>query len=151
MRLTSRFTLQPAPRLLAAWAKLAFLPWPHPWPMLSSLPPENEFAGCRSIQPLWLRVQGCPHDAQCSNLCVRRFCVSLAISYSQSFASSFPQASTQASSDQGTAIFRKSCSVCHGIRPGETKVGDFYEKVSVHSEQAVRETIADGKGTMPAF
>ena len=48
-------------------------------------------------------------------------------------------------------MFRKSCSVCHGIRPGETKVGDFYEKVSVHSEQAVRETIADGKGTMPAF
>ena len=72
-----------------------------------------------------------------------------------SFARSSPQASTQASSDQGTAIFRKSCSVCHGIRPGQTKVGPslygLLREGSVHSEQAVRQTIADGKGTMPAF
>ena len=52
-------------------------------------------------------------------------------------------------------MFRKSCSVCHGIRPGETKVGSslygLLREGSVHSEQAVRQTIADGKGTMPAF
>jgi mono/diheme cytochrome c family protein len=68
------------------------------------------------------------------------------------FASS---ASTQASSDRGAAIFRKSCSVCHGIRSGETKVGPslygVLRKGSGHTEEAVRQAIANGKGTMPTF
>jgi mono/diheme cytochrome c family protein len=70
-------------------------------------------------------------------------------------AASSPNASTQTSGDQGSAIFRKSCSVCHGIRRGETKVGPSLYGVlregSGHSEQAVRQAITDGKGTMPAF
>jgi mono/diheme cytochrome c family protein len=68
------------------------------------------------------------------------------------FASS---ASMQASSDRGTAIFRKSCSVCHGIRSGETKVGPSLYGVlregSGYSEEAVRQVISNGKGTMPGF
>jgi mono/diheme cytochrome c family protein len=57
--------------------------------------------------------------------------------------------------DRGAAIFRKSCSVCHSIRSGETKVGPSLYGVlregSGHSEEAVRQVIANGKGTMPAF
>jgi mono/diheme cytochrome c family protein len=68
------------------------------------------------------------------------------------FASS---ASTQASSDRGAAIFRKSCSVCHSIRSGETKIGlslyGVLREGSGHSEEAVRQVIANGKGTMPGF
>src|ERR1700732_67084 len=83
------------------------------------------------------------------------FLVSSAIIFASSFASSSHNASTQASSDRGAAIFRKSCSVCHSIRPGETKVGPSLYGVlregSGHSEQAVRQAIADGQGTMPAF
>jgi mono/diheme cytochrome c family protein len=64
-------------------------------------------------------------------------------------------ASTPASSDRAPAIFRKSCSVWHSIRSGETKVGPSLYGVlregSGHSEEAVRQVIADGKGTMPAF
>jgi len=64
-------------------------------------------------------------------------------------------ASTQASGDRGAAIFRKSCSVCHSIRSGETKVGPSLYGVlrqgSGHSEESVRQVIANGKGTMPAF
>ncbi len=71
------------------------------------------------------------------------------------FASSFHNPSTQASSDRGAAVFRKSCAVCHSVRPGETKVGPSLYGVlrdgSGHSEQAVRQAIAEGKGTMPAF
>jgi len=83
------------------------------------------------------------------------FLNSLIIVFSQSFAGNPPNAATQASSDRGVAIFRKSCSVCHSIRSGETKVGPSMYGVlregSGHSEQAVRQAIADGKGTMPAF
>lgn len=66
-----------------------------------------------------------------------------------------PSASGQASSDRGAAIFRKSCSVCHSIRPGEIKVGPSLDGVpregSGHSAHAIRQAIADGKGTMPAL
>jgi mono/diheme cytochrome c family protein len=65
------------------------------------------------------------------------------------------RASTQASGDRGSAIFRKSCSVCHSLRSGETKIGPSLYGVlregSGHSEEAVRQVIANGKGTMPAF
>ncbi len=68
------------------------------------------------------------------------------------FASS---ASTHASSDRAPAIFRKSCSVCHSIRSGDTKVGPslygILREGSGYSEEAVRQVIANGKGTMPAF
>jgi cytochrome c2 len=65
-------------------------------------------------------------------------------------------AATQASGDRGAAaIFRKSCSACHSIRSGETKVGPSLYGVlregSGHSEEAVRQAIANGKGTTPAF
>ena len=85
------------------------------------------------------------------------FFVSVAFIFGASFARSSPQASTQTqtSSDRGAAIFRKSCSVCHSVRAGETKVGPslygILREGSGHSEQAVRQSIADGKGTMPAF
>jgi mono/diheme cytochrome c family protein len=76
----------------------------------------------------------------------------LVVVISPLFASS---ASTQASCDRGAAIFRKSCSVCQSIRSGETKVGPSLYGVlregSGHSEEAVRQVIANGKGTMPAF
>jgi mono/diheme cytochrome c family protein len=82
------------------------------------------------------------------------FLVSLPIVYSRSFASSFPEAAIQASSDHGAAMFRKACSICHSTRSGETKAGPSLYGVlregSGHSEQVVRQTIADGKGTMPA-
>jgi|SRR5579859_4433127 len=71
------------------------------------------------------------------------------------FASRSHNVSTQASNDRGAAIVRKSCAVCHSVRPGETKVGPSLYGVlregSGHSQQAVRQAIADGKGTMPAF
>jgi mono/diheme cytochrome c family protein len=83
------------------------------------------------------------------------FLVWSAILFAPSVASSSHNASTQKSSDRGAAIFRKSCAVCHSVRPGETKVGPALYGVlregSGHSEQAVRQAIADGKGTMPAF
>jgi mono/diheme cytochrome c family protein len=79
----------------------------------------------------------------------------LVVVISPLFATGSQSASTQASSDRGAAIFRKSCSVCHSIRSGETKVGPSLYGVlregSGHSEEAVRQIIANGKGTMPAF
>jgi mono/diheme cytochrome c family protein len=76
----------------------------------------------------------------------------LVVVISPLFASS---ASAQASSDRGAAIFRKSCSVCHSIRSRETKVGPSLYGVlregSGHTEEAVRQAIANGKGTMPDF
>lgn len=79
---------------------------------------------------------------------------SLVVVVSALFATGSQSASTQASSDRGPAIFRKSCSVCHSIRPGETKVGPslcgVLREGSGHSEEAVRQLIANGKGTMPA-
>src|SRR5208282_1663652 len=72
-----------------------------------------------------------------------------------SFASSTRQESSGESSTRGASLFRKSCAVCHGIQPGETKVGPSLYGVlregSGHSEEAVRQVIANGKGTMPAF
>jgi mono/diheme cytochrome c family protein len=57
--------------------------------------------------------------------------------------------------NRGAAIFRKSCSVCHSIRSGETKVGlclyGVLREGAGNSEEAVRQVIANGKGTMPAF
>ena len=83
------------------------------------------------------------------------FLVWSAILFAPSFASRFHNASTQASNDRGAAIVRKSCAVCHSVRPDETKVGPSLYGVlregSGHSQQAVRQAIADGKGTMPAF
>jgi len=88
------------------------------------------------------------------NFAFTAFAVSLPILFSRSFASS-RQASRQASNDRGAVIFGKSCSVCHSIRSGETKVGPSLYGVlregSGHSEQAVRQAIADGKATMPGF
>jgi mono/diheme cytochrome c family protein len=79
----------------------------------------------------------------------------LIIIFSQSFAGNPPNAATQASSDRGVTIFRKSCAVCHNIRSGETTVGPSLYGVlregSGLPEQAVRQAIADGKGAMPAF
>jgi mono/diheme cytochrome c family protein len=82
------------------------------------------------------------------------FLGALIIIFSQSFAGNPPNAATQASSDRGVTIFRKSCSVCHNIRSGETKVvpslcGVLRERSGL-PEQAVRQAIADGKDTMPA-
>ena len=82
------------------------------------------------------------------------FLVWSAILFAPSFASGFRNASTQASSGWGAAIIRKSCALCHSVRPGETKVGPSLYGVlradSGHSEQALRQAIANGKGTMPA-
>jgi mono/diheme cytochrome c family protein len=78
-----------------------------------------------------------------------------AILFTPCVASSSQNASAQTSSDRGAAIFRKSCAVCHSVRPGEAKVGPSLHGVlregSGHSEQAVQQAIADGKGTTPAF
>lgn len=75
--------------------------------------------------------------------------------FTPSFASGFQDASTQPSRERGAAIVRKSCAVCHSVRAGETKVGPSLHGVlredSGHSEQAVRQAIANGKGSMPAF
>lgn len=80
---------------------------------------------------------------------------SLLVVFLQSFASSSPNASAQASKDRGSAIFRKSCSVCHSIRSGDTKVGPSLYGVlregSGHSEEDVRQAITNGKGAMPGF
>ena len=93
------------------------------------------------------------HDAR--KYVVMTCLVSLPIVFAQSSADRAPNATTQASSDHNAAIFRKSCSVCHSIRPGETKIGPSLYGVlregSGHSEQAIRQAIANGKGTMPAF
>jgi len=57
--------------------------------------------------------------------------------------------------DHGATIFRNSCSVCHSTRSDETKVGPslygVLRKGSSNSERVVRQIVADGKGTMPAF
>ena len=76
--------------------------------------------------------------------------------YRPSFASSSPrQVSSGESSARGASLFRKSCAVCHSVQPGETKVAPalygILRKGSEHSEPAVRQTIGEGKGTMPAF
>jgi mono/diheme cytochrome c family protein len=67
----------------------------------------------------------------------------------------FASSATHPCSDRAPAILRKSCSVCHGIRSGETKVGPSWYGVlregSGYSEEAVRQVVANGKGTMPAF
>lgn len=77
-----------------------------------------------------------------------------AILFTPCVASSSQNASAQTSSDRGSAIFRKS-RFCHSVRPGEAKVGPSLYGVlregSGDSEQAVRQAIADGKGTTPAF
>jgi mono/diheme cytochrome c family protein len=81
--------------------------------------------------------------------------IMLSAVYCSSFAIQSAAVATQASLEQGTAIFRKSCSVCHSVRRGETKVGPSLYGIlkdgSGHSEQSVRQAIAAGKGTMPAF
>jgi hypothetical protein len=46
------------PVSMIGWAKPVFLPWPPLWLTLSSLLLENEFTGCRSIQPLLLELPG---------------------------------------------------------------------------------------------
>jgi mono/diheme cytochrome c family protein len=77
------------------------------------------------------------------------------VSFPFALASSSSDPSTPAPSDRGSAIFRKSCSVCHSIHSGETKVGPSLYGVlregSGRSEETVRQVIANGKGTMPAF
>lgn len=61
----------------------------------------------------------------------------------------------QPTNARGAAIYRKSCSVCHSVEQGETKVGPPLYGVlrdgSGHSEQSVRQIVVQGKGTMPAF
>jgi mono/diheme cytochrome c family protein len=56
---------------------------------------------------------------------------------------------------RGAALFRKSCAVCHSVRPDETKVGPslyaVLREASGYSEPAVRQTIAAGTANMPAF
>lgn len=83
------------------------------------------------------------------------FFTSLVVVISPLFATGSQSASTQTSSDRGAAIFRKSCSVCHSVRSGETKVGrSLYGVVregSGRSEETARQVIANGKGTMPGF
>jgi len=63
------------------------------------------------------------HDAR--KYIVMTCLVSLPIVFAPSSADRARNATTQASSDHGAAIFRKSCSLCHRIHPGETKVGPF--------------------------
>jgi mono/diheme cytochrome c family protein len=83
------------------------------------------------------------------------FFTSLTVVISPLFATGSQTTSIQASSDRGAAIFRKSCSVCHSMRPKEAKVGpSLYGALregSGHSERVVRQAIADGKGIMPGF
>ena len=80
--------------------------------------------------------------------------VSLPVLFAPS-ATSTLNPSAEATGDRGTAIFRKSCSVCHSAHSGETKVGPSLYGVlregSGRSEEAVRQVIANRKGTMPAF
>jgi mono/diheme cytochrome c family protein len=75
--------------------------------------------------------------------------------YQHSFARNPLEGSSRKSSTRGASLFRKSCAVCHSVRPGETKVGPSLYAVlrqdSGNSEQAVRQTIAAGKAGMPAF
>jgi mono/diheme cytochrome c family protein len=79
----------------------------------------------------------------------------LVFTLAPSFASSSSDSSTPASSERGTIIFRKSCLVCHSVRSGETKVGPslygILRERSGSSEETVRQAIANGKGSMPAF
>jgi hypothetical protein len=75
------------------------------------------------------------------------FFPSLVVVISPLFATGFPSASTQASSDRGAAIFRKSSSVCHRIRPGETKVGpSLYEVLRMEFYEKVRGTLSKRYG-----
>lgn len=66
-----------------------------------------------------------------------------------------PNKPRNGSPESGLTIFRKSCSVCHSIHQGQTKVGPpLYGELragSGHSEQTVRHIVIDGKGNMPAF
>ena|SRR5207248_10608397 len=79
----------------------------------------------------------------------------LTSAHQHSFASSTGQESSGESSPPGVSVFRKSCTVCHSIRSGETKVGPSLYGVlrrdSGRSEQEVRQTIVEGKAAMPAF
>lgn len=57
---------------------------------------------------------------------------------------------------EGAKIFKGSCSVCHGLRPNQTKNGPSLSAVlrlhpSAKSQERVRRIIAEGKGNMPAF
>jgi mono/diheme cytochrome c family protein len=63
--------------------------------------------------------------------------------------------STLTPPERGAAIFRKSCSICHGIHKGETKMalslnGEL-RPGSGHSEQSARQIIVDGRNNMPSF
>ncbi len=83
------------------------------------------------------------------------FFTSLVVVISPLFATGSQSASTKASSDKGSSIFRKSYSLSHSIHSGEIKVGPSLYGVlregSGHTEEAVREVIANGKGAMSAF
>ena|SRR6266481_6377769 len=74
---------------------------------------------------------------------------------SQCFALSSSNDSAQGTSNRGWVGFQKSCSMCHGVRQGETKVGPtlyiILKSGSGRSEKMVRQTIENGKGTMPAY
>jgi len=57
---------------------------------------------------------------------------------------------------EGAKIFKKSCSVCHSLRPSQTNNGPSLSGVvrlhpSAKSQERVRRIIAEGKGNMPAF
>ena len=121
--------------------------------MLCSLPPENEFAyelvSCCNYGEVLMK-----HDPR--KYAVLACLVSLPVLFaSSSSVTSAPISSAEAFSDRGAAIFRKSCSVCHSIHSGETKVGPSLYGVlregSGRSEETVRQAIANGKSTMPAF
>ncbi|HET9743576.1 MAG TPA: cytochrome c [Terriglobales bacterium] len=66
-----------------------------------------------------------------------------------------PNTVRNGSPKSGSVIFRKSCSVCHSVHKGETKVGpSLYGELregSGHSEEHVRQVIIEGQGTMPPF
>jgi mono/diheme cytochrome c family protein len=120
--------------------------------MQCSLPPEKVFADELVSRCNYGEVLT-KHDAR--KYVVIACLVSLPVPFAPSSAKSAPDAPAQAPIDRGVATFRKSCSVCHSIRSGETKVGPSLYGVlregSGRSEETVRQVIANGKGTMPAF
>lgn len=66
------------------------------------------------------------------------------------------QRSQQEHIAMGYRIFKSSCSVCHSLIPHVNKNGPSLSGVMrdhrpASSEERVRQIIAEGKGTMPAF
>jgi len=67
-----------------------------------------------------------------------------------------PSGAKQENVAEGAKIFKRSCSVCHSLRPNQTKNGRSLSAAlrrhpSAKSQERVRRIIAEGTGNMPAF